>query len=590
MRLNVQVLGTFQVTSDARTVAAHEWRRSRSADLVKLLALSRGHRLHREQAMDALWPEKSPEASSANLRKAVHFARQTMGSHEAIAFDHEIVALPPGADLEVDADTFEKAAIEALRDNDASRFQAVADLYPGELLPDDRYVTWADAPRERMRQLYVRVLKAGKLFDRLLEVDPTDEEAQRALMQDALDSGNRGEVIRRFQQLRERLRVDLGVGPARETVALYERALDEGPRAPASVTDRVRGSLAWGIVHLHSGDLARAEEIARDARLLAIEAGLAREVGEASALLGMVAHMQGQWPRLFRSEFVAWIDQAPAMVSNIFDGHLCLAEFCLCGADGHERIGDATRELLAAAERTNSIPGRALAMLILGEIQLFGGQLDAARELLLQSAQLHEQAGATAGRVLALQRLAEVALERGQRYRADRLLQTGMRLAESNWLAPHLLMRLQMLRVRCARSRSIAAQAIAQGDRWIAEQGMCQPCSMGFRIAAAMAAAEAGQLDQANQRIEDAERLAGMWQGGPWVAAVWEARGVQRRAEGNEEQAAGLLREAAERYRELGRMGDARRCLERVAAGQALPHTSDHRANRDGGNRAAPDN
>ena len=33
------------------------------------------------------------------------------------------------------------------------------------------------------------------------------------------------------------------------------------------------------------------------------------------------------------------------------------------------------------------------------------------------------------------------------------------------------------------------------------------------------------RLEQARHQLEEAERIAGMWQGGPWLAAVWEARG-----------------------------------------------------------------
>ena len=55
-----------------------------------------------------------------------------------------------------------------------------------------------------------------------------------------------------------------------------------------------------------------------------------------------------------------------------------------------------------------------------------------------------------------------------------------------------------------------------------------------------------------------------MWQGGAWQAAVWEARAEVRLAEGERDQAAALLREAAERFGRLGRPRDAERCLARA--------------------------
>src|SRR5919202_264318 len=137
MRLRIELLGRFRVTVDGRTVSAGEWRRSRSVALIKLLALAPGYRLHREQVMDALWPELAPDAAGRNLRKAVHYARRTLGTRDVIKLD-------------------------------------------GELLPDDPYAEWTQEPRERLRQLYARVLKAGRLWERVLEADPTDEDACRA--------------------------------------------------------------------------------------------------------------------------------------------------------------------------------------------------------------------------------------------------------------------------------------------------------------------------------------------------------------------------------------------------------------------------
>lgn len=565
MRVEVDVLGRFRVAVDGREAPATAWRRTRSAALIKLLGLAEGHRLHREQVMDALWPDLDAEAAGANLRKAVHYVRRALDTHDVIALAGEIVALAPDAERMVDSETFETAARAALRQNDVSAAEKAAGLYRGDLLPDDRYTEWADEPRERLRQLYMQVLRKAGLWEQVIAADPIDEEAQRALMQAALDAGNRGEVIRQFQKLRERLRVDIGLGPAAATVAIYEKALKLGGGDPPAILDRVRGLLAWGIVHLNSGDFANAERMAQEARTLALEAGLGREIGEASALYGLTAHMQGRWQELFRADFIDWIREVPKFVPHVFDGHLCLAEFCLCGAGGHKAVVEAARELLTVADDAHSQPGRALATLILGEGALFSGRLEDAETLLTAAEQLYADLGADAGRSMSLQRLAEVAIARGQKWRAGRFIKRGLKFADTTWLAPHLLIRLQGVTVEAASPKD-RSEAISLGDRLIAEDGACQPCSMGFRVSSAIALAEAGELDQSRRRIDEAERLAGMWQGGPWVAAVWEARGVHRHAQGDDEQAAALFREAATRFAEIGRAHDQERCLARSRA------------------------
>ncbi|MCZ8548539.1 BTAD domain-containing putative transcriptional regulator [Mesorhizobium qingshengii] len=534
MRVQIQLLGGFSVGLDGQVIPAAAWRRDRGAALVKLLAVTRSHRIHREQVMEAFWPDLDPEAAGANLRKAIHFARRALGANDLIEQTADVIALALAADLEIDVDAFEAAAKLALRGSDPAACEAAADLYAGDLLPDDPYVDWFETPRQALRQRYADVLRAGKLWQRLIAMDPADEQAQCALMQAALDAGNRAEAIRLFNHLSQSLRIDLGVGPGAETVKLYEKALAVPSIDPVGLSDRIRASLAWGLLHLQSGDFAKAAQVGRETRELAMGAGLAREVGEASALIGLVAHMQGQWRELFRAEFIEWVRAKPAFVSNVFDGHLCLAEFCLCSAKGHHDIAASARELLSVAEGAGSLAGRGLASLVLGEAALFSGQLAEAERMLTEAEKLYAQVGAIAGRVLALQRLTELALARGQKWQAGRLIRRATTLAQSSWLAPHLLISLKGLEVRAASTPEKMAATIQEGDRMLSAGHSCQPCSMTFRTAAAVALAEAGEVEQVNRRLDEAERVAGMWNGGPWVAAVWEARGVQRRAEQSE--------------------------------------------------------
>ncbi|OEO32870.1 hypothetical protein VW23_009420 [Devosia insulae DS-56] len=566
MRVSITLLGRFGVSVDGRPVPAADWRRDRAAALVKLLAITPAHRLHREQLMEAFWPELDAEAAGANLRKAVHFARRTLGAHELITLGNDVVALAPEAELSLDIEQFEAATRAALKSRDAAAFERAADLYPGQLLPDDIYVDWLDTPRTLLQQRNTELLRAGGLWQRLIAHDPTDEQAQCALMQRALDAGNRVEAIRQFNQLRDNLHAELGVGPSAAAIALYEQALALSSAEQPDPSDRIRASLAWGLVHLQSGEFDRASEIARDTRNQALAANLAREVGQASALLGLSANMQQRWPELFRSEFIEWVRARPTFVRHVFDGHLCLSEFCLCSAHGHAGIAAQSRELLAVATEADSVAGRGLANLLLGEVALFSGELDAAEALLEDAEDQLLEAGAVAGRVLALERLAEIALERGQKWRANRLILRGLGEAEATWLSPHLNMRMQALAVRAAPSREKAAEAILAGDRLLTT-GACQPCSMALRTASVIALVEAGQLQEVDRRLADAERIAGMWHGGPWAAALWEARGVQRRAQGHEVRALAAFDEAASRYAELGRPRDAARCLARMGTG-----------------------
>lgn len=552
MLCEIALLGGFEVRVDGTAVPDAAWRHQRARDLVKVLALADGHRAHREEVADLLWPSLPAQAGGANLRKAVHFARTALGSATAIESGPAMLRLFPDDDVVVDVASFEELAAQGDR--------RALDLYTGDLLPEDRYTPWVEDHRDRVRLVRLGLLRTLGEWERLLLLEPSDEQAHRHLMEQALAAGDRARVVRLFEQLRQRLRSDLGVGPGSETIELYRRALSLQPAVPATAEETARGLIAQALVHLNAGEWLESDRTAREARRLAIEAGLGREVGEASAVLGIQANLRGVWSETFRVEVLDSIERYPALASYVFDAHLCLAEYSLAGPSGHEVIRDSARELRRIAVAAGSAQGVALADLLEGEVALAHGDLPRAWGLLTSAMARHAAAGAVAGQVVSLQRLAEVALVRGDRRRARSLVGSALPLARGAWLEPHLVVRLFAVELDGSTTAKAALATLDDAERELAGSRICPPCSVAFRVAEVKALARAGQVEAARRRLGGAERLAGMWPGGDWQAAVWEARGVVRRAEGNQHQAAALLLEAAELFDEAGRPVDRDRC------------------------------
>jgi DNA-binding SARP family transcriptional activator len=176
-RLDVRLLGRFEVAVDARPVAASAWKHRRAEDLVKLLALSPGHRLTRDEVVEALWPHLGARAGAANLHKAAYHARRALGWPEAIVVRRGVVALAPEHDVASDVD----------------RLQA-GDGWEGEvpeLLPEDRYEEWTVEHRERLAVLRVAALRRQGRWAELLRADPADEQITRALMRERAAAGDR---------------------------------------------------------------------------------------------------------------------------------------------------------------------------------------------------------------------------------------------------------------------------------------------------------------------------------------------------------------------------------------------------------------
>src|SRR5213592_1186473 len=90
-RLEINLLGPFRLAVDGQTVAEDRFTRRKPKLLIKLLALQPHHQLHREQAMEFLWPDSDPESAANNLHKAIHMARHALEpSLKSVADSHFI--------------------------------------------------------------------------------------------------------------------------------------------------------------------------------------------------------------------------------------------------------------------------------------------------------------------------------------------------------------------------------------------------------------------------------------------------------------------------------------------------------------------
>jgi predicted ATPase/DNA-binding SARP family transcriptional activator/DNA-binding CsgD family transcriptional regulator len=237
--IRIRLLGGFEVTVGARTIEDDAWRLRKAANLVKLLALTAGNRLHREQVMDTLWPELGISAASNNLRQTVHTARRildpTMGSSYLASRDESLV-LCPESSLWVDVDAFEEATRSARRSHEPAAYEAALELYAGKLLPGDRYEEWAEEPRRRLQESYLSLQfglanlhedlgdydSAIEALGRVVSEQPTREEAHAGLMRLYALVGNNKEALTQYGRLEETLSRALGTEPAASSRALRE--------------------------------------------------------------------------------------------------------------------------------------------------------------------------------------------------------------------------------------------------------------------------------------------------------------------------------------------------------------------------------
>ncbi len=250
--LEIFLLGRFQVKIDGVPIDEKIWVRRSAKSLVKLLTLKPFHALHREQIMDLLWAEQSPETGVNNLNKAIYRARRSFEpdlakgskSRFILTQKNQVILDSPGS-LFVDLDEFERLANYALHNNDLETGQKAIELYRGDLLTEDIYEDWIFTRRESMQILFRKTAtKTAEIYaargdqsasieilNKLIAEDATDEHIQRLLMRFYAETGSKYQALKQFENCRAALRA-FGIEPDTETIRL-EQSIKRGEIIPA---------------------------------------------------------------------------------------------------------------------------------------------------------------------------------------------------------------------------------------------------------------------------------------------------------------------------------------------------------------------
>jgi DNA-binding SARP family transcriptional activator len=372
MNVEIDLLGGFAVRVEGRPIPANEWRRRRAASLVKLLALAPRRTLHREQVIDALWPDTAIDDAGPRLHKAAHFARRTLGDSSALVLSGDTVSLFPGACVVVDVDEFERSAKQAIAalDRDPEGWAAAAaaaDRWAGQLLPDDPYEEWLEVPRDRLRELRQELLRRSGRWNELAMADPADEQANLARARQLADGGNRGAALRQLERLERALRRELGVSPGPAVASLRAELL----ASDAHETQRRPARVLFG----RDAELRRIDRLivaagAGEGRTLFVSgpAGIGKTAvlrwldrrAEGRGLrvgVGAAAALEGAWPYAPVLEALADLCRRyPALLDGLADEYRTEIEGALrgsspewAGESRHQRLFVSAAELLRLA-------------------------------------------------------------------------------------------------------------------------------------------------------------------------------------------------------------------------------------------------
>lgn len=225
--LMIRTLGGFRVERHGVPVPLSVWRSRKARQLLKMLVARRGRPLHREQAINALWPE----ADTGNLPNRLAVALSTLRSVLDPDKSYEVGRYVASSDgtlnlrlehVTVDLELFLDHAASA---NTASEMKEAEEMYRGDFLVEDLYEDWSRPTREEARTAYLTLLRrraeisqelhpaeAMEARLRILEIDPWDEITHLDLIRGLERAGRHGEAHRARKRYRESM-AEIGIFP-----------------------------------------------------------------------------------------------------------------------------------------------------------------------------------------------------------------------------------------------------------------------------------------------------------------------------------------------------------------------------------------
>jgi DNA-binding SARP family transcriptional activator/TolB-like protein len=219
--------------------------RSRKAQaLLAFLILEGAASASRERLCGLLWSETSEEKARASLRQTVHGLREDLGEagEALLQIERGTVRLSAGwtSDVAVILEQARKGGIDPRLQNQQ---RLIDTLLAGFEDIDPAFRVWLLVQRESIGNAVTRALtsllaesgalnQAREAARALLNLDPTNEEACRHLMEDAAARGDTATALKIYKKLWDLLDQEYGTEPSGQTQALIVR-IKNGEITPA---------------------------------------------------------------------------------------------------------------------------------------------------------------------------------------------------------------------------------------------------------------------------------------------------------------------------------------------------------------------
>jgi DNA-binding SARP family transcriptional activator len=266
-RLRVCLFGKLSLQCNGRCVPGFDARKIQQ--LFCYLLVHRDHPHPREVLAGLFWGDTSTDQSKKHLRQALWQLQSALDRKREssigslLTVDAGWVDLHSGPDLWLDVAEFEEAfaPVQDIQGRDldlekAHLLERAAQLYHGDLL-EGWYEDWCLFERERLQNMYLAMLhklmgyyEVNKQYEtailhgtRILFFDRAREQTHQHLMRLQYLAGNRTAALRQYERCSVALDEELGVKPAKFTLALYQQIRDDDfdglPISPLTNTSHI---------------------------------------------------------------------------------------------------------------------------------------------------------------------------------------------------------------------------------------------------------------------------------------------------------------------------------------------------------------
>ncbi|MFQ5872314.1 MAG: tetratricopeptide repeat protein [Dehalococcoidia bacterium] len=228
--LTAYAMGSTEVSLDGREVSGSEWRSPGAKELF-FYFITQSRPVTKEEVLAALWPELSPGHAESAFKSNLFRMRRALYT-DLVVHEDGTYRLGPRGSLYYDAQHFRTLLDKARRlprghPLRATLMKEAIELYRGPFLPEF-YSEWCAVERRHLELQYVKALatlagfcagegnyeQAAELCERIVQVDPFNEEARFDLVHNLIQAGLKPAALRAYREYEAFLDTELGERPS----------------------------------------------------------------------------------------------------------------------------------------------------------------------------------------------------------------------------------------------------------------------------------------------------------------------------------------------------------------------------------------